>query len=204
MTPFFYGYSEDSKTEIVHHLLRLSDQDRSLRFFGNVNSAFIEKYVSESTKNGSFWVVVGDEGLDQIVGAMHVAMSSDGKTAEVGFSVEEDFKNQGIGTTLMEHAIAVLKATKVESMILNCLSENKAVQAICKKFGFDVTSVSFSEKEGTLKIKKEIDVKDMVELSRLTQNSIICPMLFSYAKTMKKIAEIPKIWLDEYKKKQNR
>lgn len=203
MTPFFYGYSEDSKTEIAHHLMRLSEKDRMLRFFGNVSETFVTKYVNESTKNGSFWVVVGDEGLDQIVAAMHVAFSPDGKSAEIGFSVEEEHKNQGIGTSLMEHAIAVLKGTKVEYIVLNCMSENKAVQAICKKFEFDVTSVSFSEKEGTLKIKKEIDVKDMIELSKMTQNSIIFPMLFAYAKMMKKITKLPKVWLDEYKNKKD-
>lgn len=183
---FRFGDTPASKEFIANHIKRLSVDERSLRFFSPVTDAFIEKYVDRSTENNSFWIVVSDIANNNVVAALHVAMDKENVAAEIGFSVEKEYSGQGLGTTLIEVALLTIRPLKVKSVILNCLSENKAVQAICKKVGIDVSSVSYSEKEGTIEVSKDLSVLDIVEIAKTTRTSVIMPPLMIMTDMLKK------------------
>lgn len=177
--PFRFGDTSISKELISLHLKELGQEDRKLRFFSPVSDRFIDEYVSSSTRDDSFWVVICDLETLAVVAALHVALSPDGRTAELGFSVLPEFRGNDLATKLMEAAILILRTTKCNNIILNCLSSNKAVQKICENLGLAVTTVAYDEKEGRMVIDAPLSTFDIHRLSGIVTNSGYFPNLLT-------------------------
>jgi hypothetical protein len=53
--------------------------------------------------------------------------------AEAAFSVEHEWQSKGVGNALLERTILAAKNRSIRTIYLNCLAENRRMQAIAKK-----------------------------------------------------------------------
>ena len=117
------------------HLLRLDKDNRRLRFGMAVDDTFIKNYAdcagtAQSVIHGYF-----------VHGEMHAAaelrMMGDGRwsqEAEAAFSVEEPYQDAGVGTDLLGRVILAARNRGVHRLYMNCLSENRKMQRIARKY----------------------------------------------------------------------
>lgn len=115
------------------HLLRLDPESRRYRFGSPVNSHFIEQYASraltpETVVHGYFV-----DGVLRAVAELRPYGKPFPLEAEAAFSVERDWQSSGIGSELMERAILAAQNRGIRAIHLNCLAENRRMQAIAKK-----------------------------------------------------------------------
>ena len=124
-------------TEIARlrdHLLRLDPVDRHRRFFAGVSDAAVDEHCRRIDWLRTLVIGCFEDGV--LRGAAEVAL--DGGTfprqAELALSIEGPWQDQGIGTQLMRRAILAASNRAVVSLYMLCLSENRRMQSIAKKF----------------------------------------------------------------------
>jgi RimJ/RimL family protein N-acetyltransferase len=116
------------------HLLRLDKDSRRLRFGLVVSDEFIIDYAERTRQmqNVIYGFFVGRD--------MHAAaeLRMIGDTwhgeAEAAFSVEPPYQDSGVGTELLGKVIVAARNRGVDRLYMNCLSENRKMQRIAKKF----------------------------------------------------------------------
>lgn len=117
---------------VKSHLKRLQGRDRYLRFSTMMPDDAIDQYVTQSWDSDGAWfgVVEGD----QVIAAVHVAFEDKDHTrAELGLSVDPDWRGKKLGHALFERAVVALKARNVQDVFMHCLSENAIVKHIARK-----------------------------------------------------------------------
>lgn len=125
------------KSRLIAHLTSLVGEDRRLRFGGVVNDDYIANYIEKSFDNNSKWFAI--EHIDgHIVAACHVALL--GGDAELGCSVDKEYRGQGYAQLLFDRAITWLRARGINHVFMHCLSENATMKHIARKN--DMTIVS--------------------------------------------------------------
>lgn len=113
------------------HLLSLNPEDRRLRFGISVNDEYIKKYVKKSIDDpNSQWFGIEHESM--LVAVCHAVIYNDGD-AELGCSVDEEFRSNGYAQMLFDRAITWLRSNGVKNVFMHCLSENAAMKHIAKK-----------------------------------------------------------------------
>ena len=120
------------------HLLRLDKDSRRLRFGMPVNDEFIENYFQRTgqLKSVIYGFFVGRE----MHAAAELRMMGDNwrGEAEAAFSVEHDYQDSGVGTELLGRVILAARNRGVDRLYMNCLSENRKMQRIAKKYEADL------------------------------------------------------------------
>jgi putative acetyltransferase len=84
------------------------------------------------------WKLDGDflaEVDGEIVGNIHVATSGHG-FGEIGMMVARDWRGRGVGTALMEHAIAWAREQGLHKLALDVFAHNEPAIALYRKLGF--------------------------------------------------------------------
>jgi GNAT superfamily N-acetyltransferase len=116
------------------HLLRLDPVDRHRRFFAGVSDAAIDEHCRRIDWMRTLAIGFFDDGV--LRGAAEIAL--DGglipRQAELALSIEGPWQEQGIGTELMRRAILTASNRAVASIYMLCLSDNRRMQSIAKKF----------------------------------------------------------------------
>jgi RimJ/RimL family protein N-acetyltransferase len=129
------------RAEILRHLLLLNDEDRRLRFGTQTPDEVIHHYVerldfSRDTVFGSF-----DSQLSLIAMA-HLAylpiVKGQAQAAEFGVSVLPDGRGEGIGSALLARASVHSRNTRIETLFVHCLANNKAMMHLAQKAGMRV------------------------------------------------------------------
>lgn len=120
------------------HLLRLSPDDRVSRFAGSVSDSRIIEYVSRFD-----WltaVVIGYfvDGALRGVAELRWLDPGTGWRAELAVTVEEAWQDGRIGTELLRRAIGYARNRGLKSLAMICLTENRRMQAIARKFAGDL------------------------------------------------------------------
>lgn len=119
------------KSLLYVHLLSLSPEDRRLRFGMQVNDDYIKKYVNKSIEDpSSQWFAIEEDSI--LVAVCHAAVYENGD-AELGFSVDENYRNHGYAQVLFDRAVTWLRSNGVTNIFMHCLSENDAMKHIAKK-----------------------------------------------------------------------
>lgn len=127
--------------EILRHLLLLNAEDRRLRFGSQTPDHVIHHYVesldfSKDVLFGNF-----DSQLN-LVGMAHLAylpeFENQVPAAEFGVSVLAAGRGQGIGTALLARASVHSRNTRIEKLLVHCLSRNKAMMHLARKVGMQV------------------------------------------------------------------
>jgi RimJ/RimL family protein N-acetyltransferase len=113
------------------HLLALSPEDRRLRFGVAATDEYIKKYVQKSIDDpSSQWFAIEVDSM--LVAVCHAAIYENGE-AELGFSVHEEYRNEGYAQILFDRAVTWLRSNGVANVFMHCLSENAAMRHIAKK-----------------------------------------------------------------------
>ena len=140
--PLFVGDS----SLITDHLNRLPPEDKRLRFGFYASDAAVSAYVSRSFTKNSLWYGYIDKGV--CIGAVHVYISDDLETSEIGISIDPVHRGNGYSSALFSRAITHLEAFGVSKVSIQCLSENKAIQHIAKKHGMRMITIAPGEMMG--------------------------------------------------------
>jgi GNAT superfamily N-acetyltransferase len=115
------------------HLLRLSPEERRLRFSGAVGDAFVTAHCERID-----WlraVIIGHFENGVLRGAAELRLETGiAGRAELAVTVEGAYQDQGIGTELLGHAITVAANRAMRSIYMICLIDNRRMQHIARKF----------------------------------------------------------------------
>ncbi|MEP7303360.1 MAG: GNAT family N-acetyltransferase [Caldimonas sp.] len=126
---------------ILAHLLRLPADDRSLRFCaGTVPADVVAKYV-DSIRFGEDSVLGVVDAHGSVVAVGHACWfrSRDGLLAEASFSVDEAWRNRGIGRALLLAVRAAAAEREASAVIGQCLARNRAMRRVFAAAGMTMT-----------------------------------------------------------------
>lgn len=132
--------SNSDKPKILDHLKRLDSGDRYLRFFAALNDEALERYVYDAidlSNSKAFGIFRNDK----LVAFAHLSCitSKDGiKSAEVGVTVDKDFRDKKFAKILMDRMLVFCKATGVNRLFMSCLKQNNKMRQIAKSAGLKV------------------------------------------------------------------
>lgn len=132
------------------HLLRLTPDDRALRFLSEVSAEHIEQYCARVDDH--FRIVIGYFVDGVMRGAGEIVFNA-GMTwlgsCEVALSVERDYQNGGVGAELLRRLLVLARNRGVSKVIMLCLRGNRRMQTLAKKFEGELHFAA-GDVEGTL------------------------------------------------------
>ena len=115
------------------HLLRLGDECRRARFGNCVSDKFLQAYVEHIEPTNA--LVIGWYDGAELRGAVELrSLDADWcPTAEIAFSIEQDWRRRGIGTALMFHAMAAARKLALERLFMSCHAFNRPMVRIAER-----------------------------------------------------------------------
>jgi RimJ/RimL family protein N-acetyltransferase len=128
---------ERDKPAIFEHLARLNSNDRYLRFFAVVNDSILHEYVNSGidlSKDRCFGVYSGKA----LVAFAHLSPIKGEKSAELGISVDENFRRGGLARKLLDRVINYCHVNKLKMLFMSCLRQNGAIQRLATAAGLKV------------------------------------------------------------------
>ncbi len=120
------------------HLLRLDSASRRSRFGMEAPDAFVEAYADRCF--GIDDVIYGfvSEGVVRAAGELrgigHNLPLGIGASAEAAFSVEVEWRRQGIGARLMSRIVRAARNRRAEVLYMSCLANNEPMLRLARKF----------------------------------------------------------------------
>jgi acetyltransferase len=78
------------------------------------------------------------EGMDETLGVVRASTKPDNSSAEFAIIVRSDQKGQGLGRKLMEKIISYCRDRGTATIDGQALLDNKGMQTLAEKVGFDV------------------------------------------------------------------
>jgi RimJ/RimL family protein N-acetyltransferase len=128
-----------SETHLIEdHLLRLDGDARRRRFGHDVSDQFVHDYVFHAADYGNLTFGFFQDGDIRAIAELRQGSADDCPKAEVAFSVERSFSNQGIATKLMGQIIRSARNRGIRQLQLVCLAENAKMKAIAQHYGADL------------------------------------------------------------------
>jgi len=142
------------RAEILNHLLQLNDEDRRLRFGTQTPDEVIAHYVERLDFNKDNVFGVFDAEL-KLIGMAHLAYLPESKgqarAAEFGVSVLPEGRSQGLGTALLQRSAVHSRNTRIETLYVHCLANNKAMMHLAQKAGMRV-EYAYGDADAYLKL----------------------------------------------------
>ncbi|QKM61444.1 GNAT family N-acetyltransferase [Polynucleobacter arcticus] len=127
---------EGYRAEILAHLLLLDDEDRRLRFGTQTPDEVIHHYAERLNFNRDALFGSFDSQLN-LIGMAHLAylpkLKGQSQAAEFGVSVLPNSRGQGIGTALLARASVRSRNTRIETLFVHCLANNRAMMHLAHK-----------------------------------------------------------------------
>jgi GNAT superfamily N-acetyltransferase len=120
------------------HLLRLDADSRQRRFSGAVSEDFIARHAATAHGVG---VVVHGFFVDGVLrGAAELRSFGPlfAREAEAAFSVEQPWQSQGVGSLLLERTLLTARNRGINSLHMQCLTDNRRMQQLARKFEADL------------------------------------------------------------------
>jgi RimJ/RimL family protein N-acetyltransferase len=144
--------SGEDRCAVMAHLLRLSDQDRQMRFC----RAFPDKSVANYAENIDFQknVCIGIFGHDQALVALVQAFPYDDggvRTMEAAFTTDAPWRGQGLGTLLFLEVTDHAVEHGIGRVIAQCLDGNRPMRALLRAVGA-VCKIEEGEVTGELEL----------------------------------------------------
>lgn len=140
--------NEGLRAEVALHFLALSAEDRRLRFGRPLAAEGIAAYVDGIDFEHDAMFGVHDDRL-KLVGVAHVAFGDE--LAELGLSVLSGHRGRGVGSALIERAVAHARNRSIRRLFMHCLTENAPILRIAKRLGMDVVTAA-SEADAHLEL----------------------------------------------------
>lgn len=141
-----------SKEQLVAHLLELDTEGRHMRFGYACKDEIIQSYVS-NIPDGDFILGIRKHiTSDEIVAAIHLAISADGNSAEMGVSTLLSSRRKGYGERLLRYTVDMLRNRNITQLYSVCIPDNYPLLKLLKKLNItSITSVP-GEKEARINI----------------------------------------------------
>ena len=114
------------------HFISLDGEDRRLRFGSGISDDGIRAYVARIDLERDGLFAVQDDDL-RLVAVVHIALGAE--PAEMGLSVLDGWRGQGLGDALLGRAVTFLRNRGVRSVFMQCLAENAAVVHLARSNG---------------------------------------------------------------------
>lgn len=132
------------------HLLRLSPEDRALRFLSEVSAEHIDQYCSRVDDH--YRLVIGYFVAGVMRGAGEIVFNTDTPwraSCEVALSVERDYQNGGVGAELLRRLLVLARNRGVGKVTMLCMRSNRRMQRLARKFEGELHFAA-GDVEGTL------------------------------------------------------
>lgn len=120
------------------HLVRLSPEDRLSRFAGGVSAATLVEHVRRFDWRTGWLIGCFEDGTLRGIAELRWLEPGFGWRAELAVTVEAAFQDQGVGTELLRLAIVHARNRGLKSLCMICLTDNRRMQAIARKFEGDL------------------------------------------------------------------
>jgi RimJ/RimL family protein N-acetyltransferase len=144
---------QSERSLFAEHLKRLSKADRSFRFaHAGMSDELIDRYVAGIAADDLIMGCFDDE---RLVGAVHVAFAED--VAELGISVETEYRTRGFGAELTRRAVRWTRNRRAKRLYTLCQSNNRSMLALAHKLGMTIHHES-----GTAEAYLPLDPPDFV------------------------------------------
>lgn len=150
-SPTLVALSPADLPQIAEHLLRLSADDRYLRFCTSATDDFIRRYVFK-IMNLDKDLAYGAFDGPKLVGLAHIVLIDD-TSCELAFSIDEEYRGHGLARVLMRTAIGACEELDVSKLCMSCLRQNKKMQALATSFGLSMT-ITYDEAYAELGITR--------------------------------------------------
>lgn len=113
------------------HLLRLDRESRQSRFAMKASDTFVARYAATAFSHDSTLFGLFEGGFMRAAAELRPVS---GRAAEAAFSVEPEYRGQGVATALFARIIEDARALGARRIYMSCLSHNQAMQALARKF----------------------------------------------------------------------
>ncbi len=97
-----------------------------------------ELAVIDYTREMVILAVIPEGEKELLVGIGQYSINEDGYTAEVAFTVKDEFQNRGIGTELLSYLTQLAKRRGLHGFTAEVLMENRPMLHLFEKMGFDM------------------------------------------------------------------
>ncbi|MBV8657094.1 MAG: GNAT family N-acetyltransferase [Burkholderiales bacterium] len=124
------------------HLKRLDEIDRVQRFAQPASDQVIDRYLEHlNFLRDVFYGAHAetDDAQRPLVGLCHLALSANGRLAEIGVSVDADCRRRGIAKRLLERATLHAINLGVDEVVMYFLPYNTGLIELARQHGMSVT-----------------------------------------------------------------
>ena len=128
---------ETDRWRLRQHFKSLDANDRHLRFGLALSDVAIDHFIDLINFDTDALFGVNGNGFT-LVALVHVAPVGDG--AELGLSVDPEFRRQGVGGALFARAIDWARRRRLHTIYMHCLRENQAIMHLATSHGMTLTS----------------------------------------------------------------
>jgi acetate---CoA ligase (ADP-forming) len=132
----------EDRDALVRFYTRLSDRSLYFRFHGHptVDQRLVEPVLDPDwIDRGALIGSVTDGGEDRVVALANYVRLRDPSTAEVAFTVADEYQGRGIGTRLLEQLAARAAAQGIERFVGEVMAGNSAMIGVFERVGFEVS-----------------------------------------------------------------
>ena len=165
----------DDGPKLRRAFLNLNQDTRYARFFtfkANVSDAEFALITHADFEQAVALLVTIGAGEDEVVigGASYFVIDFDAaeRSAELAFTVEEDFQGRGVASLLMRRIIAIAQAKRLHRLVAEVLSCNVPMPSVFRRCGLPIT------------IRREGDITHVIlslTLARATAAGQQCDLL---------------------------
>lgn len=127
------------RPRLKDHFLRLSPDDRRLRFGGALPDDMLLEYVDHIDFSRD-QVLAAFDARFEVIAVAHVGFLPGG-TAELGLSVQSDHRREGLAMRLVRRAINSATTHRCNRLWIHFLTENRAMASLTRKLGMRTIAV---------------------------------------------------------------
>lgn len=141
-----------TREQLATHLIALDIESRHMRFGFACNDDSIREYTSNIPSSDYILGIKESITNNTIVAAVHLAISKDGKSAELGISTLIQSRRKGYGERLLRYTVDMLRNRKITQLYSVCIPDNLPLLKLLQKLNItSITSVP-GEKEARINI----------------------------------------------------
>jgi RimJ/RimL family protein N-acetyltransferase len=141
-----------TREQLAEHLLALDTAGRHMRFGFSCSDDSIREYAL-NISSGDFILGIKESITNNtIVAAVHLVISMDAKTAELGISTLLQCRRKGYGERLLRYTVDMLRNRNINQLYSVCIPDNYPLLKLLQKLNItSITSVP-GEKEARINI----------------------------------------------------
>ena len=141
-----------TKDELLAHLLLLDLEARRMRFGFSCNDESVAKYVDGIAASDYILGIRESVTSDKIVAVIHLAIESDGTTAEMGLSTLKESRRNGFAEKLLRYAVAMLRNRGIDQIYSVCLPDNVPLLTLIRKLNITSITSTPDDKQAVISI----------------------------------------------------